>query len=134
MYFSVHSRWATLGPAGAALVHAAKYLPGGADTDAKEDRREIEAFLDLIQPAWQNEGAVVRFLPKMTVMNAAPLASQGGVSGRPAVGAAAIRNVYLAGDWVGREGLLADASFASAREAARLLIEAARPVVHSNTV
>jgi hypothetical protein len=31
-----------------------------------------------------------------------------------------IANLYLAGDWVGREGFLVDASMASARRAAQL--------------
>jgi pyruvate/2-oxoglutarate dehydrogenase complex dihydrolipoamide dehydrogenase (E3) component len=34
----------------------------------------------------------------------------------------AIPNVYLAGDWVGDEGMLVDAAFASAHRAAQLII------------
>jgi hypothetical protein len=34
-----------------------------------------------------------------------------------------IVDLYLAGDWVGPEGFLVDASMASARRAARLLID-----------
>ena len=44
-------------------------------------------------------------------------------AGRPAVDTLAMQNVYLAGDWVGSEGMLADASFASAQRAARLAVQ-----------
>jgi phytoene dehydrogenase-like protein len=123
MYFSVHSRWARLGPEHTMVVHAAKYLPCGIETDASQDRREIEAYLNLVQPGWDREVLVQRFLPKMTVTHAVPMASTGGLAGRPAVDALAMRNVYLAGDWVGSEGMLADASFASAQRAARLAVQ-----------
>jgi pyruvate/2-oxoglutarate dehydrogenase complex dihydrolipoamide dehydrogenase (E3) component len=40
-----------------------------------------------------------------------------------------VRNVYLAGDWVGPVGHLADASFASARQAAELILQQKPTVV-----
>ena len=123
MYFSVHSRWARLGPEHTVVVHAAKYLPCGIETDASQDRREIEAYLNLVQPGWDREVLVQRFLPKMTVTHAVPMASSGGLAGRPAVDALATRNVYLAGDWVGSEGMLADAAFASSQRAAHLAVQ-----------
>jgi hypothetical protein len=39
-------------------------------------------------------------------------------SGRPDINALGMRGVALAGDWVGDEGMLADAAAASARKAA----------------
>jgi len=57
------------------------------------------------------------------VTHAVPMARTGGLTGRPAVDTLAMRNVYLAGDWVGSEGMLADASFASAQRAARLVVQ-----------
>jgi hypothetical protein len=36
-------------------------------------------------------------------------------------------NLYLAGDWIGPEGFLVDASVASARRAAQLILEDGRP-------
>ena len=123
MYFSVHSRWARLGPEHSVVVQAAKYLPCGVETDASQDRHEIEAYLNLVQPGWDREVLVQRFLPKMTVTHAVPMAGTGGLTCRPAVDTLATRNVYLAGDWVGSEGMLADASFASAQRAARLAVQ-----------
>src|SRR3712207_7041383 len=45
------------------------------------------------------------------------------ISGRPGPRRPDIANLYLAGDWVGPEGFLVDASTASARRAARLLMD-----------
>jgi phytoene dehydrogenase-like protein len=117
LYFSVHSAVAKLAPAGGALIHVAKYL---APDDAAESgvRGELEALVDLLQPGWRDAVVSARFLPKMTVVEAAPLARFGGLGGRPAVAVAELPGLHLAGDWVGEEGLLADASFASARKAA----------------
>jgi pyruvate/2-oxoglutarate dehydrogenase complex dihydrolipoamide dehydrogenase (E3) component len=36
----------------------------------------------------------------------------------------AVRGLYLAGDWVGDEGMLADAALASARAAAKAILAA----------
>jgi hypothetical protein len=58
-----------------------------------------------------------RLLASLTVTATAPLARLGGLAGRPAITATCMRNVFLAGDWVGREGFLSDASFASGHAA-----------------
>ena len=58
----VHSAVASLAPAGAALVHVAKYLAG--QTDAASDRRELEQFVDLAIPGWREQVELVRFLPQ----------------------------------------------------------------------
>ena len=58
----------------------------------------------------------------MTVSHSLPLACEDGLAGRPAVSAAGHPNVFLAGDWVGPEGLLADASAASAAVIARQVL------------
>jgi thioredoxin reductase len=66
-----------------------------------------------------------RFLAKMVVTHTAPSPSLGGLRGRPSVDATGLPNVFIAGDWVGAEGLLADASIASGHAAA---LAAARAV------
>ena len=50
--------------------------------------------------------------------------------GRPEIDATGMPNVYLAGDWVGRYGVLSDAAFASGHTAGR---NAARVIDHSRT-
>ena len=116
LYYSVHSAAARLAPAGVAVVHAAKYL--GADDPAGDAGGELEALLDRLQPGWQGHVVARQFLPRMTVTHALPRADEGGLAGRPGVAAAGRPNVWLAGDWVGGRGQLADAAAASAEEAA----------------
>jgi hypothetical protein len=99
----------------------AKYLGPGATADAGHDEHELEALLDLVQPGWRALVVQRRFLPHMTVLGAGADAARGGLAGRPKVAATGVGGVYLAGDWVGREGWLADASLASARRAAEAL-------------
>ena len=121
VYFSVHSAVAKLAPEGGATIHVAKYL--GDASDAKRDERQLEAVLDLVQPGWQELIVERRFLPTMTVVGALPAADAGGVSGRPGPQVPGVHNLYVAGDWVGKEGLLADASMASAQRAAQLILQ-----------
>jgi hypothetical protein len=45
-------------------------------------------------------------------------AAQGGIKGRPSSKVNGAQGFYIVGDWIGQEGLLADASFASAKQAA----------------
>lgn len=61
-----------------------------------------------------------RFLPTMIAANALPTAAMGGLAGRPGVEVEGVSGLYLAGDWVGPTGMLADAVFASAGVAADL--------------
>jgi phytoene dehydrogenase-like protein len=121
VYLSVHSAVARLAPAGTALIQLAKYLPPAYGPDAARDERELEVLLDLVQPGWRGFVVQRRFLPHMTVVGAGADAARGGLRGRPAVAVRGLRGVSLAGDWVGPEGWLADASLASAQAAARQL-------------
>jgi phytoene dehydrogenase-like protein len=108
-YYSVHSAAAKLAPERCALIHLAKYGDG--------DRAELEQFADLLMPGWRDAVVSARFLPEMTVSYA--IASP---EGRPAVDA--VPGVAICGDWLGGDGLLADASVASAMEAARVVQKA----------
>src|SRR6185436_3998372 len=63
-----------------------------------------------------------RFLPSLVVSNALVTAEDGGLAGRPPVEVPGVRGLCLAGDWVGPEGMLADASLASAEAAAQALL------------
>lgn len=116
LYFSVHSASAKLAREGVAVVHAMKYL--GGETASPADEAQLERFVDRLQPGWQQEVIVRRTLPNMTVTHALPTAEMGGLAGRPAVSVAGMPRVFLAGDWVGGRGMLADASVASGEEAA----------------
>ncbi len=99
-------------------MHVAKYLPQGY-TDPAADRQELEQLLDLVQPGWQAEVVEQRFLPALTVAYGVVSAENGGYGGRPESKVASLDNVFMAGDWVGSEGMLSDAALSSARQAAR---------------
>jgi phytoene dehydrogenase-like protein len=114
LYLSVHSAAARLAPETKALVHVAKYLAG--DSDAAADRAELEQFADRAISGWREQAEVVRFLPHMTVTSAVS-----SPHGRPKVDELGVPGVALAGDWVGAEGMLADAAVASALRAAAMV-------------
>jgi phytoene dehydrogenase-like protein len=121
-YFSVHSRTARLAPEGRVLLHAMRYL--GPDRLAPEEvERELEGLLDIVQPGWREQVLVRRFVPDLVVAQALPAAGSG-LAGRTPVALADAPGLFVAGDWVGAEGLLADASLASARRAALLAVSA----------
>ena len=125
LYVSVHSATARLAPPGGALVHAARYLgPEPQDPDAVE--RELEAALERVQPGWRRAVVHRRFLPRVLAAQATPLASQRGLTGRPGPAVPDVAHLYVAGDWVGGQGQLADAACASARSAARAILSARR--------
>ncbi|HEV8434990.1 MAG TPA: FAD-dependent oxidoreductase [Thermoanaerobaculia bacterium] len=113
-YFSVHSEWAQLTPKGGALIHAAKYRKRGDDVS----EAELETWLDDLQPGWRDVLVHKRYLPSMTVSNALVTPEMK----RPEV-KTHIRGLYLAGDWVGGEGILSDAALSSARAAAHAILE-----------
>lgn len=129
MQFGVHSAFAQLTPKGGALVHVTRFLRDASGSLEAEDRRpshavsateqSMEELLDRLQPGWRDHVVHRRFLPAMIVNNALPML---GVQ-RPAA-STRIRGLHLAGDWVGDEGMLADASLASARAAARSILAA----------
>jgi phytoene dehydrogenase-like protein len=120
LYFSVHSAYAKLAPKDGALIHVAKYLGTSIAPKPREDQPELEELLDLMQPGWREVLVKKRPLPSMVVSNAVASAATGGLAGRP--DAKIADNLYIVGDWVGKEGLLSNASVASAKHAAQLIL------------
>jgi hypothetical protein len=111
-----------------------RYLgDGGEPAEAVE--RELEALLDRLQPGWGDLVIERRLLPGMTVAPALPAAAEGGLAGRPGVTVPGRPSTFLAGDWVGDRGMLADASAASAEAAARRVLEclARHPSIHERS-
>jgi phytoene dehydrogenase-like protein len=115
LYYSVHSAFAQLTPKGGALLHLVKYGAG----IAAEDERALDKLLDEMQPGWREVLVHRRFLPSMTVANALPTPA----APRPSP-VTKVRGLYIAGDWVGDEGLLSDAALASAKAAAKAILSA----------
>lgn len=126
LYLSVHNPPADLGSG--ATLHVMAYLDrhdAAEPTElARELRDELEGLLDQVQPGWRRELEAVRFQRRLLVAHAVPTASGGGLAGRPPVAQADRPGLFLAGDWVGSTGLLADAAIASAAEAAAAAVAA----------
>ena len=119
VYGTTQSPPARQAPEGDSVVAVLRY----GTRNATDDRAQLEAWLPHLGVAPE---AIVtsRFLARMAVVGAAPLARNGGLAGRPAVTATGVDGTFLAGDWVGPQGHLADAAFASGAAAGRA---AARP-------
>lgn len=114
-----------MAPEGKAAAVAMKYLPVGEPTKVEEDRSD----LDCVSSAAGADAVLgERFLRRMTVTHGIPLASHGGLAGRPRVEVAERPGVFLAGDWVGETGMLVDASFASAETAGEAAAKVAAKV------
>lgn len=126
-FMSAQSVYSRVAPEGAALVIAFKQLDPRYPGDPREDERDLEDLLDAAQPGWR--GALIRrqYLPRIEAVGALPTARDGGFAGRPGPRVSGLDNLYLAGDWIGPEGFLVDASVASARRAAQLIPEDGRP-------
>lgn len=123
VYYSVHSAAAKLAPDGIAVIQLMKYLRDGSEQSHVTTEAELESVLDQMQPGWRAHVVERRSLPNMTVSYCLPTAVTGGLSGRPRVQVEDRPGVFLAGDWVGSRGLLADASAASAEEAANCVLD-----------
>ncbi len=105
------------------MIHTIKYLRSDEPAEPESTRQKLEALLDTVQPGWRAEVTEQYFLPHMIVSNAIVQARQGGLPGRPGPAVPGIRNLYVAGDWVGAEGQLVEASFASARSATSMIMD-----------
>lgn len=123
-YFSVHSASAKLAPVGKALIQAARYLAPGESPTREELEIEFDAMLDLLQPGWREGMVTRRLMRELIVVNDLPQATRGGLPGRTPGAVDGIGGLWLAGDWVGPTGMLADACFASARVASNGAVRA----------
>jgi hypothetical protein len=95
-----------------------RYIEIGTDAgDTFTSRTELRALAAL---SGIDEADVVheRYLHRCVVAHGAPAASGGGLAGRPPIDALGLPGLFVAGDWVGPTGMLADASAASGEAAA----------------
>jgi len=122
-FMSAQSVYSRVAPEGAALIISFKQLDPRHPGDPREDERDLEDLLDAAQPGWR--GVLVRrqYLPRIEAVGTLPTAREGGFCSRPGPRVPGSDNLYLAGDWVGSEGFLVDASMASAHRAAELVLE-----------
>jgi phytoene dehydrogenase-like protein len=128
-YLSPHAPLAKLAPTGGGLVTLMSYNPPDNDRASDTTRAELREMARLSGIA---DDTVLheRFLAKCTVAHGGPSATAGGAAGRPSIDADGLEGVFIAGDWVGSEGWIADCSAASGAAAGTAAFAAAesRPV------
>lgn len=112
-YLSLHSEAAKLAPEGGAVVHLARYL-GPGEAPQKDAISELEDLADKAIPGWRALEVKRQELRGMVVSNAVVRADRA----RPGVELADAPGLFIAGDWVGDEGMISDTSAASAAKAA----------------
>jgi phytoene dehydrogenase-like protein len=123
-YLSVHSAVAKLTDEGRALVTTAWYRrPEEGESDA-EIEAGLERSLDIVQPGWRDALLFRRFLPDLTVTSDYVRAATAGLECRPGPEIPGVPGLFVAGDWVGPEGMLGDASVSSGARAGQLALEA----------
>ena len=119
LYLSVHCPPGNLAPAGCELVHLMRY--GARDPAAdKTQLWNLAAAAGITG----DDVAMERFLPRMVVASCLPSPHRG-LAGRVPVTVPDAPGLFLAGDWVGPRGWLADASLASGEQAGLLAARAA---------
>lgn len=116
VYFSQHSKAGRLAPQGGAVVHVAKYVPSGEQVDGNAIA-ELEALADTAMPGWRKLEVQRQTLRGIHVTGAVVRWDRA----RPGVDVADAPGLFVAGDWVGEEGMLSDAAAASGAEAARAI-------------
>jgi phytoene dehydrogenase-like protein len=125
-YCIPHSNSARLAPDGAALIHAMRY---GADLEPDADHRAgLEGLMDVVHPGWREEVVEARFGRALVVSHDRP---QPGIdpADRPTVAVHDAPRVFVAGDWITTDGLLADAALASGRGAGQLASSVGTPAL-----
>lgn len=122
-FLTVQSCFSRVAPAGGALIYTFKQLDPAHPSDPRDDERDLEDLLDTVQPGWRDVVVKRQYLPRMEGASLLPVTHNGGFAGRPGPQVPGFANLYLAGDWIGSEGFLADASIASARQVAHLLLQ-----------
>jgi phytoene dehydrogenase-like protein len=122
LYLIRHAPPADLAPAGASVVHGLRYLGMDETRPAADLRRELEQHARRagIEP---DRAEQVRYLHRMAACGALPTPETGGLAGRPGVADSGLDGVFVAGDWLGADGHLADAALATGEEAARRAID-----------
>jgi phytoene dehydrogenase-like protein len=120
-FMTAQSLYSRVAPEGGVLIYTFKQLDPANPGDQRENERDLEGLLDAAQPGWRDVLVRRQYLPRIEAVGALPTAG-GGFAGRPGTEVPGIANLYLAGDWIGPEGFLADASTASARQVARLVL------------
>ncbi|WP_261129732.1 NAD(P)/FAD-dependent oxidoreductase [Bacillus sp. Marseille-Q3570] len=126
--FTNQSRTAKLSEDNTTVVSLVNYhdLTKDRKTCIQTSKSLMEKSMDLIQPGWRGEVKEQQYLPDIAVTHNFPHINRSVVPG-PDV--SEIKGLYVAGDWVGDEELLVDASLASAKRAASHILKRNRVLI-----
>lgn len=113
IYLSVHSTMSRLAPPGGIVAHVSRYLRSD-ETPDPDMFDDLERFADRFLPGWRDRIIYERRLTGAIVAHDLPRPGHK----RPSAIVEDAPGLFLAGDWVGDVGLLADAGASSARQAA----------------
>src|SRR5690625_504636 len=122
LYFSNHSVAVKLSENGANVLHVMKYNDNDGAQDAKVDETQLNSLLDLMQPGWGTAVVAARFSPKVLVAHDTRTIYNKGAAPATDPTVPEVPGFFIAGDWVGVEGRLADTALASARLAAQKVV------------
>ncbi|KAF9132782.1 hypothetical protein BGX30_012524 [Mortierella sp. GBA39] len=114
-YYSNHSAAIPLTEDGSQVIHVMSYHGSSPSRDPELVLGRLKERLEAIQPGWEREAAAVRFSPNLLAAHASRPALRSGDAPAPGPAIPEIRGLYVAGDWVGREGRLADTAMTSAK-------------------
>jgi phytoene dehydrogenase-like protein len=114
-YASVHTAAARLSDTGGQLLHVMRYEPPAGE-DAPTALRELHHVADEIQPGWREHELARQVGTHRVVAFDRPRPGTG-MGGRPGAVVPDLDGVFVAGDWVGPDGLIGGAALASGRAA-----------------
>lgn len=114
-YLANQSLSATLSGNGTSVLHGLVYEPDR--WPGPEPRAMIEAMLDVQVPSWRADAVAVVERRRMVVAHDRPAPARLPTGGVVEVTLPDLDRVWVAGDWVFGDGLLADAAVGSARRA-----------------
>lgn len=117
LYFSKHSGPVKLSDNGALVLHAMRYNDNDNLRDERADEKALFDLMDLLEPGWEKEVVAMRFSPNVLVGYDSRTIHHNGAGPAPGPVVPEVQGLYVAGDWVGAEGRLADAGMASAKQA-----------------
>ena len=119
LYCINHAPPASLAPEGGAVLHAMRYLGAPERLDPETSRGELRTIVEAVGVR-PDDVVYDRYLHDMTAVSLLATPGTGGLAGRPSVEVSGAPGVFLAGDWVGPDGWLVDASLSSGEVAGRL--------------
>lgn len=116
IFYTNQSRAAKLSEDGSIAVSLIKYhTPVFELNHIQDDKEQLENTMELLHPNWEREVVAQQYLPKITVVYDFPHIDR---VEKPGPNIPGMPGVYVAGDWLGHDEILADAAVASGKRAA----------------